>query len=370
MTELRRGLTTGLCAAAAAYAATYCLLSQNTVHQVSLPTSFGELVTLPIAETVALPEQVRSGVIKDAGDDPDVTHGATVYATVSKTEQAEIDVDGGEGIGRVSKPGLKVAVGKAAINPVPLAMITSAIELACDELSYQGGIKAVISIPGGEELAKKTMNARLGVIGGLSILGTTGIVSPMSNQALIDTIKTEIDVLHASGSNPILMMPGNYGRSFARDVLGLNIDQSVRFANFVGEALDHIVASQIKSVMLVGHAGKLVKLAGGIMNTHSSTADCRMEIITAHAAMAGASAEIASALMSCTTTEAAIEILFEAGISQTVWQTIGQRIAFYLEQRTRELVDIDFIVFTDEAGVLIQGKVLRNDKARETEEAR
>jgi cobalt-precorrin-5B (C1)-methyltransferase len=365
MKRLRKGYTTGMCAAAAAQAATTILLGGNSPTQVTLLARTGELVTIEISEILMENDWVRCGTVKDAGDDPDVTNGMTVYTAVRQSSQPGVAVDGGEGIGRVTKPGLKVAVGKAAINPVPMQMITAAINSACLEQGYSGGIEAVVSIPGGQEVAKKTMNARLGVIGGLSILGSTGIVEPMSDQALVDTVKTEIDVVAASGVKTLLMMPGNYGRSFAQQTLGLDTSNAVRFANFVGEALDHISETGVQSIMLIGHAGKLVKLAGGIMDTHSRNADCRLEIITAHAALAGASPEIARQLMECVTTEAAIDILLTNGINTAVWQSIGDKIAFYLEQRTKGQVAIEFVVFTEEHGVLVRKLVERKANKEE-----
>jgi cobalt-precorrin-5B (C1)-methyltransferase len=327
--SLRTGFTTGYCAAQATRAATTELLSSG--------------------RDVAV-----CSVVKDAGDDPDVTHGVEIFATVSRTA-GSIEIDGGEGIGRVTKPGLKVAVGKAAINPVPMEMITAAIEEVLASHAYTGGIKAVISIPGGAEIAKKTLNERLGVLGGLSILGTTGIVEPMSNRAVVETIQAEIDVQTASGNKSLLVTPGNYGRSYAAEELGVNIEEAIKCSNFIGETLDHACAKGVEHITLIGHAGKLVKLAGGIMNTHSNMADCRMEIIAAHCALAGAETGLIEQIMACVTTEAAIELMKQAGVNDAVWESIGQKIGFHLRERTRGSVRVEYIVFTQEHGVLCEG---------------
>jgi cobalt-precorrin-5B (C1)-methyltransferase len=377
MPRLRTGLTTGLTAAAAAKAATMALLSGSAVGEVEVPSATGEPQRLAVASTEAVDGAVRCGIVKDAGDDPDVTHGMTVYASVSRKHGPGVSVDGGEGIGRVTKPGLKVAVGLAAINPVPMAMIVSAVTDAAaaygghssDAASREPGFEVVISMPGGEEVAKRTMNARLGVIGGLSILGTTGIVEPMSDQALVDTIKAEIDVQMASGLGRLLMMPGNYGRDFARDRLGLDVARAIRFSNFIGEAIDHLVEAGAQAVTLIGHAGKLVKVAGGIMNTHSKHGDCRMEIIAAHAALAGADRHLIAGLLDSATTEAAIELLLAAGLCQDTWLTIGERIVYHLQQRSRGAIDIEFTVFTQEHGVLAKGLVKRADAPYGTDHA-
>jgi len=354
MKELRTGVTTGLCAAAAAKAAAITLLSANPPSHVEISAKNNNVLSLEIIDVTQESNMAKCAVQKDAGDDPDITNGAKVYAAVSKTSAAGIVIDGGEGIGRVTKPGLKVPIGKAAINPVPMEMIEAAIKEVCGVYDYTGGIKVIISIPGGEEIAKKTMNQRLGIIGGLSILGTTGIVEPMSDKAIIETIKTEIDVLVASGKKNLLITPGNYGRGFAQKELGLDIGKAIKCSNFIGETLDYACVKGIEQILLIGHAGKLVKLAGGIMNTHSAIADCRMEIIAAHSAMAGAGGETTRQIMECVTSEAAIEIMLKLGINSHVWESIGAKIGFHLGARTQGSIAIEYIVFTQDHGVLVQ----------------
>ena len=357
MKELRTGVTTGLCAAAAAKAATKMLLSSGPVEQVEVTAKNGVTMQLEVIDTLHENGLVKCAVRKDAGDDPDVTNGVKIFAVVSKSDADGIAVDGGEGVGRVTKTGLKVLVGKAAINPVPMEMITTEIEKICVQFAYTGGIKAVISIPGGAEIAKKTMNKRLGIVGGLSILGTTGIVEPMSERAIVETIKAEIDVQTAFEKKSLLITPGNYGRDFAEKELGLDIEDAIKCSNFIGETLDYACMKNVERITLVGHAGKLVKLAGGIMNTHSGIADCRMEIIAAHCALAGAGAETISQIMACITTEAAIEIMKRLGINDSVWVSIGQKIEFHLRERTGGRLIVEYIIFTQEHGVLISSTV-------------
>ena len=310
---------------------------------------------MDLTDSVLYENTAVCAIIKDAGDDPDATHGVKVFATVSKTDGDSIEIDGGEGIGRVTKPGLKVQVGKAAINPVPMEMIETAINEVCNQYAHHGGIKAVISIPGGEEIAKKTMNERLGIIGGLSILGTTGIVEPMSERAIIETIKADIDVHVASGNRDLLVTPGNYGRDFAATELGLDINEAIKCSNYVGDTLDYLSTKEIEKVLFIGHAGKLVKLAGGIMNTHSAMADCRMEIIAAHSALAGADASLIGKIMECVSVQGAVELLDEIGINESVWDTIGKKIGFYLSGRIKGSYMIEYIIFTQENGILTRG---------------
>ena len=351
--KLKTGVTTGLCAAAAAKAATMMLLSSDAVSQVTITAKTGAAIKFDVTDILLENGVAKCAVRKDAGDDPDITNGLKIFAAVSRADTNDIEIDGGDGIGRVTKPGLKVAVGKAAINPVPMEMIKAAIVEACGMFSYKGGVKAVISIPDGAAIAKKTMNERLGVVGGLSILGTTGIVEPMSGRAIVETIKAEIDVQAASGKTSLLVTPGNYGREFAEKTLGINIEEAIKCSNFIGDMLDYASFKGIEKITLIGHAGKLVKLAGGIMNTHSGIADCRMEIIAAHCALAGAGTEIIRQIMACATVEAAIIIMEQLGINDVVWKSIGEKIAFHLYERTRGNVAVEFIVFTQEHGVLI-----------------
>jgi len=356
--KLRSGITTGSCAAAAAKSAAIMLLTGEYINTVSIKTKtkIGTSLFIDISGHIKNGSSVSCSVIKDAGDDPDVTNGIRIMATVSKTESG-IVIDGGEGIGRVTKPGLKIPVGHAAINPVPLEMIESEVREECLRHKYDGGFHILISAPQGVEIAKHTMNERLGIVGGISILGTTGIVEPMSEKAVIDTIKAEIDVNIAGGKKTLLITPGNYGKDFAGSELGFDIESAVKCSNFIGETLDYVKLAGISNITLVGHAGKLVKLAGGIMNTHSNIADCRMEIIAAHCALAGASREVIREIMDCITVDAAIEIMINNNINEQVWESIGQKMGFYLKERTKGTVSVEYIVFTQEHGILCKGEV-------------
>lgn len=354
--KLRKGVTTGSCAAGAAKAATILLLSGEAVEMVSFHTKNGTPLTLDcFVDDYIATEQAGCFVLKDAGDDPDVTDGIKIMATVSKISSG-IEIDGGYGIGRVTRKGLKTPVGFAAINPVPLEMIEKEVMSVAKGYNYTGGLRIVISAPDGMGIAKRTMNERLGIVGGISILGTTGIVEPMSEKAIVDTIKTEIDVHISEGRGNLLVTPGNYSRDFAMNMLGLNIDDAVKCSNFIGETLDYAVYCGVKEMTLIGHAGKLVKVAGGIMNTHSSIADCRMEIIAAHSAMAGASSEIISQIMDCITVDAAIETLGKGAIYNRVLCSLGKKIGFHIRERTKGDMQVRYIVFTQEYGILIDSQ--------------
>lgn len=344
--ELRLGYTTGSCATAAATAATEMLITGKAVSSVAIELPNGSRVAFTIGDINIEKSQVTCSVIKDAGDDPDVTDGMKIVATVCFCESG-IEILGGVGIGVVTCKGLPCAVGEAAINPVPKSMILKNVTLVTEKYNLQGGIKVTISAPNGEEIAKKTFNARLGIIGGISILGTTGIVEPMSEKALIDTIKLLIDKQAIINNDKILVSPGNYGKDYCKNILHIDLESSLKCSNFIGETLDYLVYKGFKKLLLIGHVGKLVKIAGGIMNTHSSVADCRMEIISAHAALFGASQKIVHELMGCLTTTIAIQILERESLSVQVFESIVEKVKFHIDYRVKGLLQTELIMFSE-----------------------
>lgn len=352
--KLRNGYTTGTCAAIAAKAAAEMLFIQEELEQEFIETPKGVRVTVTLHHIERKQNSVSCAVQKDAGDDPDVTNGIFVYAMVELTEMKEIVVDGGVGVGRVTKPGLSQKIGEAAINPVPKAMIKAEVEKVFKEQKYQGGAKVMISVPEGEIIAKKTLNPQLGIVGGISILGTSGIVEPMSEQALLDTIQTELNVKKAEGVKHLIITPGNYGEDFIRQKLQLDLTQAVKCSNFVGQTIDMAVDTGFESILLVGHIGKFVKLAAGIMNTHSHQADGRMEIFTAHAALAGAPLNILQALMECISTDEAVRILTEAGCLERTMEGIVEKVEFHITKRCEEQVLIGAVLFSNVYGILGQ----------------
>ena len=348
--KLRRGHTTGTCAAAATKAAEEALLSQKKVETVSIHTPKGITLDLPVEDLTFDGERARCAVRKDGGDDIDVTHGALVYSEVTRTDSG-IDIDGGIGVGRVTRKGLDQPPGNAAINRTPRSMIKEAVEDVSFTFNYNGGMKVVISIPEGEALAAKTFNPRLGIVGGISVLGTSGIVEPMSEVALVNTIKTEMNMRAASGENVLLVVPGNYGKDFATGLPGLDPEDAVKCSNFVGEMLDHACYLK-KDVLLVGNLGKLVKVAGGIMNTHSRNADARMEILAGNAALAGASMDAVIRIMGCISTDDALDVLDEEGLIPQVSELLADKIEFYMNHRTGGNIRTAAVVFSSVYGLL------------------
>lgn len=350
---LRRGWTTGSCAAAAAQAAAQLLLTGQAPAEIRLETPAGLTFTLPVERPHREGEAAVCTVRKDAGDDPDVTNGVGIAAAVSRAASG-VAIRGGAGVGRVTRPGLAMPVGEAAINPGPRAQITAALERAAQACGYTGGFTVVISAENGEELAGQTYNSHLGVVGGISILGTSGVVEPMSEKALTDTIRLELDSLYAQGQRTAFLCPGNYGADFARDALGLDLEKAVKCSNYIGEALDHAVFRGFRDILLVGHAGKLVKLAAGVMNTHSSVADGRQEIFTAHAALCGAGRDTLAGLMESISVDACIELLDRENLRAPVLARIEREIEKRLALRLRNRGHVEFILFTAKYGILAQ----------------
>lgn len=423
--NLRCGYTTGACAAAAARAAADMLLNDRVAADTELVLK-GSAVRFSVEDATRGDGWARCAVRKDAGADIDVTDGLLIYAEVQRTAagsragaaaldpqnadppengasrvgradpteqeisrvgrtaptKERIIIKGGPGVGTVTKAGLDQPVGAAAINSGPRRMITDAVLQICDEADYDGALTVTVSVPGGAEIAEKTFNPVLGIQGGISILGSTGIVEPMSEPALIETIRAEMRVkwleisayndaadgvnstneaadMYGDGAaeteqgagerrvkrDTVVIVPGNYGMKFAAEKLGAAEDRTVKCSNFIGEALDCACELGISEIVLAGNLGKLVKLAGGIFNTHSRNADCRMDILMRCAFTAASelisgsqnddsdcsdnryrydrknSAEAVCSLMaalnSCVTTDAAIEVLKEAGTAIT-----------------------------------------------------
>ena len=355
--KMRLGYTTGSCAAAAASGAVQILLGGKTITEVSLMTPKGILLHLKLEDIVVGDNMVSCGVRKDAGDDPDTTDGILVVASVEKLsgpQPERIQIDGGQGVGRVTKPGLACKPGEAAINPVPRSMIMRAVEEAADQYGYEGSLKVTISVPKGQETARRTFNPRLGIEGGISILGTSGIVEPMSEKALIRSIEVEMSQHVAQGEQYILITPGNYGADYLREHMDLPFEKNIKCSNYVGETIDMAVNMGVKGILFVSHIGKFVKVAGGIMNTHSHSADSRMEILCANGIRAGADLACARDILECSTTDEALHVLEENHILPETIKEITDRIQFYLDHRSYDQILLGAVIFSNEFGYLGQ----------------
>ena len=355
---LRCGYTTGTCAALAAAGAARLLLTGTTPETVALRTPKGIVVEVAPLLCRKTADGAECAIEKDGGDDVDVTTGLPVIAQVALLPDASgVVISGGKGVGRVTKPGLDQPVGEAAINHVPREMITEALHREAENAAYQGGFSVTISIEGGEEVAKRTFNPHIGVEGGLSVLGTSGIVEPMSQQAILDTIQLEMNQASLRAGTPrrLILAPGNYGLDYLHETYPkFAAVPVVKTSNFIGDTLDMAASAKFEEVLLVGHVGKLVKLAGGIMNTHSHTADCRTELFCAHAALCGVSRKVCTALMDAATTDACLDILDAADLRAPVLESLLRAIQLHLDRRAAGTFRVGAILFSNQHGPLGQ----------------
>ena len=350
----RSGFTTGSCAAAAARAAAFMLLSGEKTDSVRIVTPAGVEYIPDILDIRFTASGVSCGVRKEAGDDPDVTDGAVIRAEVKTAPGGwrEVTVLGGEGVGTVTRPGLDQPVGSAAINSVPRRMIRDEVRAVMEQMGYEGAVRVTISVPGGAELAEQTFNARLGIVGGISIIGTTGVVEPMSTKALIDTIRVGLRQQKAEGADYALISPGNYGLEFLRSCYGCAPERVVLCSNFIGEAVDLARETGFRRMLLAGHVGKLVKVSGGIMNTHSREADARMELLAAAAVRCSAPRGTVTAVLDSVSTEEAYGHLKAAGAAEACSRYLIQRICYYLSRRAGPDLSVQCVMFSSVSGIL------------------
>lgn len=382
---MRFGFTTGSCSAAAAKAATYMLLTGKKIEKISISTPKGIVFNADILDINVSEMSVSCCVVKDGGDDPDITTGAHVYASVSyvlsrdvcKLESEEsrnecvspshakrqnnieeaksfVLIDGGVGVGRVTKPGLDQPVGNAAINSVPREMIEKEVREIMELCDYSGGLQVIISIPEGEALAEKTFNPRLGIVGGISVIGTSGIVEPMSAEALRATIEVELRQKKALGVDFVPVSPGNYGLDYMKRTYDFDLDVSVKCSNFVGDTIRMADALDFKGMLFTGHIGKLAKVAGGMLNTHSKYGDCRMEQLAECAVIHGASDDVKHAIMDAVVTEDAVDILIENNILESTMNEMMDRIMQHLAKCVNGDMQIECMMYSNKHGMLAE----------------
>lgn len=350
--NLRSGFTTGTCAAAAAKAAILAYYQQKpAIVEVFSPQ--GQSLLVPVASSEATETGGIATVIKDAGDDPDITHGAAIVAEVEFTDGPAILLKAGSGVGRVTKPGLAIPVGEPAINPGPRKMILQAVR---ENIPENTGAVVTISVPDGQKLAKRTLNSTLGIVGGLSIIGTTGVVHPMSEEAFKNSLTPQISITRALGYQELVLTPGKIGQDIAVNKFSLPAEAVVQTSNFIGHMLESAVEQGIKKVLLFGHLGKLVKVAAGIFHTHNRMADARMETLAAYLGAAGAPAAVLREILACTTTEAAMPLIERYGLTG-VYHTLARRASI----RAARYVFEDLNVGT--AIVTLKGEMLGYDDA-------
>lgn len=312
--RLRPGITTGASAAAAAQAAVVMMFRHEEISHAKVINPRGQEIVVPVKSVTVNQDWVTATVVKDGGDDPDVTHGLDITTTVSRSEGG-IEITGGPGVGVVTKPGLQVPVGEAAINPVPRQMIMEAVK---DYIPIGHGVKIEVSVPGGAEAARKTLNPKLGIEGGISILGTTGIVEPMSEDAFKRSLVPQIEMAKAYGYFSVCLTPGRLGEKWASAQLGIPAEATVQMSNFVGYMLNACVELKIKNVILIGHHSKLTKVAAGCFHTHNKVSDARLETLAALAGLLGATPGLIKEVLDANTSEEALKILRDNGMNEVL----------------------------------------------------
>ncbi len=384
--KYRRGYTTGSCATGASKAAVYMLITKNKIDTINIDTPKGIPLSLKVDNVNISDTFVECSIKKDGGDDIDATHTMDIYARaeiVSKNDKSKeyltlkdidslstnsecqselykfIRVYGGIGIGVVTKKGLSVDVGKPAINPTPLKMINHEIRKLIEDnfesiLGNNKVLKITIFAPQGETIAKKTFNPRLGIVGGISIIGTTGIVEPMSDEGWKKSLSIELQMKKEQGLDKIILVPGNHGEQFIREKLNLDIKYVVRASNFVGYMIKEAQRIGYKKILMAGHIGKFIKVSAGIFNTHSKVADARSEILVANLALMGATYEFLNKINQCLTAEEAVELINNSEYRQ-VYNILSnkcrERVKQYLNEDSDD-IDVEVIMFSMDKSLL------------------
>ncbi|HBG0276014.1 TPA: cobalt-precorrin-5B (C(1))-methyltransferase [Clostridioides difficile] len=384
--KYRRGYTTGSCATGASKAAVYMLITKNRINTINIDTPKGIPLLLKVDNINISDTFVECSIKKDGGDDIDATHTMDIYARaeiVAKNDKNKgyltlkdidslstnseckselykfIRVYGGTGIGVVTKKGLSVDVGKPAINPTPLKMINHEIRKLIGDnfesiLGNDKVLKITIFAPQGETVAKKTFNPRLGIVGGISIIGTTGIVEPMSDEGWKKSLSIELQMKKEQGLDKIILVPGNHGEQFIREKLNLDIKYVVRVSNFIGYMIKEAQRIGYKKILMAGHIGKFIKVSAGIFNTHSKVADARSEILVANLALMGARYEFLNKINQCVTTEEAVELINNSEYRE-VYNILSnkcrERVKQYLNEDSDD-IDVEVIIFSMDKSLL------------------
>ena len=355
--KYRRGYTTGSCATAASKASVHMLLTNKKIENINIDTPKGIPLTLNVKNIELKDNLAICSIEKDGGDDIDATHGMDIFAKAELIDKEDEDVivTGGVGVGVVTKKGLSVEVGKHAINPVPMRMIRSEISKILGEnnkfLPKNKSLKVTIFAPQGVEIAKKTFNPRLGIIGGISILGTTGIVEPMSEEGWKKSLSIEMEMKKAQGIDKIILVPGNHGEEFIREHLKIDMNYCVRMSNFVGYMLSEAKRIGFKKILLAGHIGKFIKISAGIFNTHSKVCDARNEIMISNLALMGAPLEFLKEINECVTAEGAVEIIDKSDYTD-IYNILCNKCKQRAEQYLHNEVEIEFYMFRMDKSLL------------------
>ena len=365
--QLKGGYTTGACLAAGAKAGAMIMQGEDPGDRVDIVALDGTPLQIPIASVELLAHGVKVEIIKDAGDDPDITNGTSVFITFSFLTQEQLQpvygqsilykqilFEAGQGIGHVTKPGLSLAVGEPAINPGPRQLVYNSIK----DIIGDKACLVRVDIPAGTELATKTLNPVLGIEGGISVIGTTGVLRPMSEEAFKNSLVPQIEVAKAAGFTTQIFVPGKIGERIATS-WGLPTEAMVQTSNFIGFMLEAGADHGLERILLFGHIGKLAKVAAGVFHTHNRVGDARLEVLAAYSAAKGMPAEGVQRILQAVTTEEALPVIEEYGL-QSVYQVIAARASYRAERLLFNRLQVGTVLVT------LQGKLLGMDeKAKE-----
>lgn len=365
--QLKGGYTTGACLAAGAKAGAMIMQGEDPGDRVDIVALDGTPLQIPIASVELLVHGVKVEIIKDAGDDPDITNGTSVFITFSFLTQEQLQpvygqsilykqilFEAGQGIGHATKPGLSLAVGEPAINPGPRQLVYNSIK----DIIGDKACLVRVDIPAGTELATKTLNPVLGIEGGISVIGTTGVLRPMSEEAFKNSLVPQIEVAKAAGFTTQIFVPGKIGERIATS-WGLPTEAMVQTSNFIGFMLEAGADHDLERILLFGHIGKLAKVAAGVFHTHNRVGDARLEVLAAYSAAQGMPAEGVQRILQAVTTEEALPVIEEYGL-QSVYQVIAARASYRAERLLFNRLQVGTVLVT------LQGKLLGMDeKAKE-----
>ena len=354
--NLRTGFTTGTSAAAASKAAILSIIKQSRTDKVSVSLPRNKTIIIPISSCKFQNDSARCSVIKDGGDDPDVTHGAEIIADLSLNDSiGMIQIDGGEGVGTVTKPGLGLEINKPAINPVPKKMINENIKSVAGDILTQKGIKVIISVPKGRELGPKTDNPRIGIMGGISILGTSGIVIPFSTASYAASIRQNIDVALAMNDGTLVLSTGGRSEEFARKIVSLPDHCFVQMGDFSGYTLQQCAKKSVKKAYVVGFIGKLAKMAAGVKQTHVKGSKVDMSFLAGLATKCNADADIISNIRKANTARHVSEIVKEGNIDG-FFDMICKEVHKHMRQHSEGRVPLEIILFDFDGSILARSE--------------
>ena len=350
--KLRTGFTTGTCATAASKAGILAIINQQSLNNVDVILPKRDKINIQINSCNFSKDNAQCSVIKDGGDDPDVTHGAEIFVDISLTDKiGSIEIDGGKGVGRVTKPGLGLEIGTAAINPTPKKMILENIQEVGEEVLGKNGIKIVVSVPTGEELAKKTDNPRIGILDGISILGTSGIVIPYSTASFAAAIRQQIDVVSSMNDEEVVLTTGGRSEDFAREIIKLPDHSFIQMGDFSGYTIQQCAKKSLKKAYVAGFIGKLAKMAAGVKQTHVKGGKVNMKFLSELAKRCNANSETIRKILGANTARNVQEIVIEDNVDG-FFDEITKETCNQMRQHSEEKIPVEVILFNFDGNIL------------------